>query len=109
MARSNFSVKTKKAAAERASGHCENKQCGLPFSASNPAEFDHELPDGLGGDNSLENCVVLCRACHKAKTVSEDRPKIDKATRLRNKRLGLQPAKRKWPSRPFPKFNNWNR
>ena len=107
MSRSEFSGKTKKAASERANGHCEN--CGLPFSASNPVEYDHELPDGLGGDNSLENCVALCRGCHRGKTVDVDRPKMAKADRIKKKRLGIGPAKKRWPSRKFNGTVDWKR
>ena len=105
MSRSEFSVSTKKAAKERAGDNCEN--CGALFSAANPCEYDHDLPDGLGGDNSIENCVVPCRACHKLKTKTEDRPRIDKASRIRDKRHGLTEAKRKWPSKKFNGEVKW--
>ena len=106
MSRSEFSVATKKAAKERAGDNCED--CGAVFSASNPCEYDHDLPDDLGGDNSIENCVVLCRACHRAKTKT-DRARIDKARRLRLKAQGLTKIKRKWPTRKFDGTINWNR
>ena len=102
MSRSEFPVSVRKQAKERAGDNCEG--CGAPFSASNPPEYDHEIPDGLGGDNSLENCQVLGgKCCHESKTHTEDRPKMAKADRLYRKRMGLVPEKRKIPSRPFPK------
>ena len=107
MSRSEFPVSVRKQAKERAGDNCED--CGSVFSASNPVNYDHDLPDNLGGGNSLENCVVLCLACHKLKTKTEDRPRIDKANRLRNKALGLTEAKPKWPSRTFSGEVKWNR
>ena len=107
MNRNEFSVATRKTANERAGDNCEN--CGTVFTAANPRNHDHDLPDDLGGDNSIENCVVLCLACHKLKTKTQDRPRIDKARRLRNKALGLTETKRKWPSKNFRGEINWNR
>ncbi len=104
MSRSEFSVATKKAAKERAGENCEN--CGAVFSASNPPNFDHEIPDGLGGDNTIDNCRVLGgKCCHEEKTHKVDRPMMAKADRLYKKNNGLTKAKRKWPSRPFSTMN----
>lgn len=108
MSRSEFTVTTKKAAKERAGDFCED--CGAPFSAANPPEYDHDIPDGLGGDNSLENCVVRgAKCCHVRKTHEVDRPMMAKADRLRKKRLNQTPAKRKWPSKRFNGEIRWNR
>ena len=100
MSRSEFSVKTRKAAWERCDGICE---CGCNLPIVGRPEYDHRLACGLGGDNSLENCVVLSVKCHKIKTHTEDRPRMAKADRLYKKANGLMPQKRKWPSRPWPK------
>src|SRR3990167_11415951 len=76
--RQEFTAKIKAAAAMRANGHCENCTRKLM-----PGDFhyDHEIPDGLGGNPTLENCRVLCRSCHKVKTTTADVPRIAKAKR----------------------------
>jgi len=86
MARTEFSKKTKLAAFERANGHCE--RCGNKILTH--AEYDHRLPDYLGGDNDLANCVCLCPKCHGRKTKEQDRPAIDKTRRTLEKRAGLR-------------------
>ena len=106
MSRQEFSVKTKKAAWKRCGGICE---CGCEQEIIGTPEYDHDLPDGLGGDNSLENCRVLMGKHHSKKTHEVDRPMMAKADRLRNKRLGITPEKHKWPSKNFRGVVNWNR
>jgi 5-methylcytosine-specific restriction endonuclease McrA len=104
MARSEFTSKTKELAYERSEGNCE--ECGQPFAGRRP-EYDHGLPDYLGGDNSLENCRCICPKCHKTKTLEEDRPRIDKTRRLIKKQSGVRSRgwwkpegyKHKWGSR----------
>jgi 5-methylcytosine-specific restriction endonuclease McrA len=93
MPRNEFDKDTKKAAHDRAAGHCE--ECRQPFAGRRP-EYDHILPDYLGGDNSLENCAVLCPKCHKLKTCEEDRPRIDKTRRLLEKGAGLRKSRHRW-------------
>ena len=64
--RNEFSPKTKAAAWERAGGVCEAEGCDAPGD-----EYDHIREcweDEDGGDNSLENCKLLCVACHKLKS-----------------------------------------
>ncbi|QIG51823.1 HNH endonuclease [Nordella sp. HKS 07] len=81
----------KKAAKARAGDNCE--QCGLPFAGRRP-EYDHILPDGLGGEPTLENCAVLCPSCYRIKTHTEDRLRMQKADNIAKKNDGL---KRKFP------------
>lgn len=78
MARQEFTAKTKGLAFQRAGGCCE--QCGIKLQAGR-IEYDHRIPCALGGDNSLDNCVVLCYACHRSKTSCDDIPRIAKANR----------------------------
>lgn len=89
--RRNFPDKIKIAAFERANGHCE--QC-LSKIISGP-QYDHIIPDGLGGDPILDNCQVLCSKCHRLKTAKADVPRIAKAKRTERKRLNA------WPKRPL--------
>jgi hypothetical protein len=54
--------------AKRAGWWCEN--CNRTLDALNPGEMDHQL--GRRVPQSIENCWMLCRTCHRAKT--ENRP-----------------------------------
>lgn len=93
--RREFSKATKTAALERSGGVCECG-CGVPFGVEG-VEYDHDLPDWLGGDNSLENCKALRVKCHRRKT-PKDRQMIDKARRGSETRHGLRESR--W--RPMP-------
>ncbi|NEU15066.1 HNH endonuclease [Methylobacterium sp. BTF04] len=79
MARKEFSKKTKRDAFMRAAGHCEGAGCGVKLTLGKFA-YDHVNPDGLTGEPTLENCMVLCDPCHKAKT-RQDVADIAKAKR----------------------------
>lgn len=101
MTRKNFTKNTKLAAWSRAGGHCE--VCGAKITAANgPTQYDHIVPDALGGDNSLENCQVLCkRPCHDLKThkpIDGDVPRIAKAQRGYEKRANVREKR----GRPLP-------
>ena len=48
-------------------------------------EFDHDKPDGLGGEPTEENCKLRCKRCHSEKTHKHDRPRMAKADRQRKK------------------------
>ena len=76
--RSEFTAKTKVLAFERSKGFCE---CCTAKLFTGNIEYDHEIPDALGGQATIENCRVLCRACHGAKTTKADMPRISKAKR----------------------------
>lgn len=98
--RREFPAKVKLAAYDRCringKPHCERcgkRILGLP-------EYDHDLPDGLGGEPTLENCKVLCGTCHRKKTGEEDVPMMAKADRVKRKAAGVR-RKRKWPKRRF--------
>ena len=107
MSRSQFSRATRRDALRRSGQLCEASgtryglaegvRCNGPLSKG--VEFDHDLPDQLGGDNSLENCRAICRACHKHKTKGDIR-QIRKADRQRDKASGAwKKPKHRWPKR----------
>lgn len=96
--RLEFPGKVRDKAALRAGGRCE--KCGGVYTKP---EFDHILPDALGGKPELANCMVLCRQCHKEKT-AQDVKRIRKADRERRAHLGAKPhSARPIHSRGFPK------
>jgi 5-methylcytosine-specific restriction protein A len=85
--RQEFPAKVKAAAALRANGSCEG--CTRRLSAGD-FHYDHEIPDALGGEPTLQNCRVLCRSCHKVKTTEADVPRIAKAKRNYRKAHGIK-------------------
>ena len=76
--RREFTRKTKAAAFLRAEGRCEHinhgSRCDAKLHAGNCA-FDHIIADSIGGDPTLDNCAVLCRAHHLLKTRTLDTPR----------------------------------
>lgn len=99
MPRREFTRKIKAAAFLRCGGLCEG--CGARLKTGE-AEYDHELPDALSGPATLENCKVLCKVCHKAKTPDDIR-RIRKADRQRDRHNGAIVAKQRIRSAGFPK------
>ena len=89
--RSEFSAKIRVAAYERAKGRCEG--CTAPLLAGR-FQYDHDIPDGLGGEATLDNCKVLCSACHGEKTAKEDVPTIARAKRKQRNHIGARPKPR---------------
>lgn len=106
MPRSEFSKKVRVAAFARSKGFCEGPGCGTRLQTGKFA-YDHDIPDGLGGEPTLENCVLLCSACHSAKSGKRDIPMIAKAKRVHAAHIGARP-----PSvRPMPggRRSKWKR
>lgn len=104
--RREFPQSVRKAALKRATRNskvfCET--CGNECNERNGIIFEHVIPDGLGGEPTLENCKVHCKTCADKKTHTEDNPRMRDADRGIKKRYGLRPAKRaKIKSRPFEK------
>lgn len=91
MTRRNFPNAIKLAAWNRCGGICE---CGCGQKIIR-AEYDHIVPDALGGDPTLENCQVIDARCHRIKTSTVDVPAVAKGERIERKRAGL------WRSRPM--------
>lgn len=60
-----FSRHIKRLAMERAFGCCQ--LCGN----AKDLEYDHIVPVHKGGEGTLDNCQILCAACHLDKTISE--------------------------------------
>jgi len=87
MSRTEFSAKVRKAAWARCEGRCEGCTAKL---FPGKFQYDHDRADGLGGEPTLENCKVLCAACHYEKTHTVDRPIMQKADNIRAKHLGIK-------------------
>lgn len=98
MSRREFSRKTKAEAFFRAAGQCEGKpyageRCPVRLTRGR-FHYDHDIPDALGGEPVLENCVVLCIACHKDKTIKQDVPAIAKTKRIQVREMGIKKPSR---------------
>lgn len=86
MSRQEFSAKTKAEAFKRSGGHCE--ACTRKLFPGD-YHYDHDDPDGLTGDATLDNCRVLCRSCHSVKT-RKDVAAIAKAKRRERRQAGIK-------------------
>lgn len=103
MTRREFSRKVKLDAFQRAAGRCEECTAHL---VPGKYQYDHVTPDGLGGKPTLENCKVVCTACHGAKTAKEDVPRMAKADRQRAKLMDGKKSKRPMPG---SKASGWRK
>lgn len=66
--RRDFPGKVMVEAFKRCGGNCEKCTARL---YSGKFAYDHVIPDQMGGEPTLENCQVLCTACHKGKTAKD--------------------------------------
>lgn len=92
MTRRRFPKSVKTAAFERAMGRCE---CCTAYLYVGKFHYDHIQPDGLLGEPTLENCRVLCIACHGVKTAREDIPRMAKADRQKARHEGTRKPSRR--------------
>jgi 5-methylcytosine-specific restriction protein A len=101
MLRREFSKIVLRAAFARAQGRCEGvltdgDRCPCALEVGR-FQYDHIVPAALTEDISLENCQVLCRPCHAAKTVV-DVGIIARVRRIRDRHAGIANPHR----RPLP-------
>jgi len=103
--RREFTQKVRKEALRRCTRnskpHCET--CDTELNERTGIIFEHVIPDGLGGEPTLDNCKVHCKTCADIKTHTEDNPRMRKADRTVKKRFGLRPERQKIQSAGFAK------
>lgn len=87
--RREFSKQVKRDALLRANGCCEGNDCNARLHAGK-FHYDHIVADGLGGEPTLDNCAVLCTACHGDKTAKYDVPRIAKVKRIQDREKGIR-------------------
>ena len=87
--RREFTNRIKLEAHQRAKGCCELCNSGVKLLVGD-IFYDHRIPDGLGGEPTLENCQVLCRSHHDIKTRKADVPAIAKSKRIRMREAGIK-------------------
>jgi 5-methylcytosine-specific restriction endonuclease McrA len=97
-----FTGKTKAQAFQRAAGKCEG--CGARLYVGK-YHYDHGRAAALLGKATLENCRVLCVACHGEKTTTEDVPRIAAAKRQERKHIGA----RKPATMPGSRNSRWKK
>jgi len=61
--RPEFPSDVKRKVIERSGNRCE--RCGIDFDDGFTGEFHHIIPVIFEGDNSIDNCSLLCRNCHR--------------------------------------------
>lgn len=114
--RAEFGKQVKRDADERSNGHCEGtgamyglasgKRCNAILHGKRK-EYDHILACSNGGDNSLNNCAVICGTCHDFKSHRIDTPRAAKIVRQRDKNNGVR-SSRSFPRAPAG-YNHWTR
>jgi hypothetical protein len=108
--RFEFTITQKREMAARSHGVCEagkegtHKFYGMAKGdiCKMPAkEFDHVIADGLKRERprSSDDGLHVCLVHHKIKTHTNDRPKIAKAKRIRERNIGITKSKKPWPKR----------
>lgn len=97
MARKKFSKKALEKLLAQFNGKCRMCQCQIDGTSG--LEWDHAIPLALGGEDALENLEPLCVRCHRLKTKS-DVTQIAKATRQRQRNLGIRDPKKPIPRPP---------
>ena len=97
--RQEFSAATKLVALACCGLNCDG--CGNTLHEGD-YHFDHIVAAGIGGDNSADNCAVLCKTCHNLKTGKQDIPRIAKSKRVFKKAHGIRKPSRMPGSRNSP-------
>jgi len=106
--RREFPDKVKGLAFDRANGRCEG--CGARLVVGKFA-YDHVIADAIGGEPTLENCAVLCVACHGEKTPG-DTTAAAKVKRISRKLVaGIKKPStfRKPRELPGYKYDSWRK
>jgi hypothetical protein len=75
--------------------------CGIEINARTGIIYEHDIPAGLGGEPTLENCKVHCKTCADIKTETADNPRMAKADRVLKKTYGLRRPRRTIRGRKF--------
>ncbi|MEM6622975.1 MAG: HNH endonuclease signature motif containing protein [Pseudomonadota bacterium] len=87
MTRRRFSARDLTTRLLEFNGKCAD--CSCKTGGSNGLEWDHIIPLMLGGDDELENLQPLCKACHRAKTKT-DQGHIAKSKRMQQRAMGVK-------------------
>lgn len=97
MSRKKFSKRDLEKRLASFGGKCAMCQCEI--NGASGLEWDHVIPLKIGGEDTLDNLQPLCIRDHRLKTKG-DVAQIAKATRQRQRNLGIRKPKAKIPSPP---------
>lgn len=78
---------------ENIAGVPQCETCGKEIRAGGVI-YEHDDPDGLGGEPTAANCKVHCTTCADIKTHTEDNPRMRKADAVLKSTYGLKPTQR---------------
>jgi 5-methylcytosine-specific restriction endonuclease McrA len=97
--RKAFTKPVKAAVLQRSGGMCEAPGCDRVG-----RDFDHVKPVAIGGDNSYDNCQLLCRPCNAAKGIREaqDAAKADRQGGRSGQQARRVRAKDRGTYKPIP-------
>ena len=87
MSRQEFDKPTKLAAWKRSEGYCEICTAKL---FPGHIDYDHRVPDALGGEPTLENCQCICDVCHDLKTDKGDGLRPGDKTRIAKAKRSIE-------------------
>jgi 5-methylcytosine-specific restriction protein A len=115
--RREFSAKVRVAAFQRSGGFCECHRlvnvpgivpggCGARLEAGR-INYEHIIPDNVGGEPTLDNCAVLTRTCWRIKTDGYDAPIVAKGRRRERAHIGAKTRSRNLM--PGSKGSGWKR
>ena len=102
--RTEFPKSVKLKRFEYAKGRCET--CTQKIVGT--AQYDHVVPDAVGGAADFDNCRVQCVRCHRVKTSTKDVPEISRSTRIYEKRAGVRKTSRGFQRHPEG-YDPWSR
>ncbi|HEV2557374.1 MAG TPA: HNH endonuclease signature motif containing protein [Microvirga sp.] len=88
MTRKRFAPRKLEALLEKFGRKC--RMCACAIDGASGLEWDHRIPLGIGGEDTLENLEPLCIRCHRTKTRG-DVAQIAKAARQRKADVGIKP------------------
>lgn len=97
-----FPIKVRREAWRRCGGRCEWPECGFIMEGK-VSHFDHVKPVSMGGDNSLQNCQILCVYHHAMKTGEEAAPRA-KANRLTDREANIKRPRVPMPGSRLSKY-----
>lgn len=95
MSRREFSRKIMAAAFARSKGYCEADGCHTKLQTGR-FTYDHRIPDWMGGDPTLDNCQVICRACDRMKT-RKDQSDIARVRGAHDRHIGAKRSRNPLP------------
>lgn len=102
MSRREFPASVKKARLKQVTrdGNVYCEGCGVQLKPGD-FDFDHDKPDAMGGEPTLDNCRVLGRSCCHSDKSKRDQERLARAQRQESVALHMPSRKAPIESKPF--------